>query len=693
MPKFSYPFYKFLVAFIAGILLSYYTSITCYQLIIAGALVIIAGALAYSFNRFSSFSKAVFGLCVMAVFSLMGAASYLLRSDSHQVDHITNLELNDDSQLVELQLTQQLPVNSYNNRFYARILGVDGKQVTGNVLVLFNKQDSLVQNVGDRLLVYSKLGLPPAARNYGDFDYRKYLASINVYAQTYVNRQQVLLTKQIDVDLSPIIAFRMRLLTLLRNSGLEDEPRAMIEALILGQRQNIDPEITKSFRDAGVIHILALSGLHVGIILWILKLLTDPLQRFKRGRLLQTVLLLAFLWSFALLTGMSPSITRSVTMFSFVAVGLNLDKRTSPLHALALSAICLLFYDARLLFQVGFQLSYLAVISIVLIQPVLAGLWSWRNWVKDYVWNLFTVTVSAQIGVAVISAYYFHQFPGLFILGNMMLLPLLPFILGGAILLLCSLLIDLQGLSNLLVDGLNVSLEWIIELIAFISSKQQFLIKGVYLELYEVLLIYIGLFSIVLFLLPSIKKSRREKRERFKPNWGLHIAGLSIALLIFTGAYLELPDDTKSMIVMHQPRSSVVAVTGHKDAMLFSSDIAKKDSLPRISERILQTTLLRNKKLSIQRLSNKLVLDGAHLVIIDSTATYGAIKPFDYVLLSSSPKINLERLLQQSLPKAVISDGSNYRSYVSRWKKTCESLEVPFYNTYETGSIDLKLLN
>ncbi len=634
----------------------------------------------------------------------MGAASFEWHSNYQPDSHYSHLAMDDQPELIQLRLEKQLPPNAFNDRFYAEVVAINDAVSSGKVLVLFDTGSNVSLAAGDVVLVYADLGLPAKARNPGDFDYKEYLASIDVYGQIYVNTSDLFEVSAAGDKLSYSIRARNNLISLLSDSGLKDQPLAMIQALLLGQRDSIDPEVTRSFRDAGVIHILALSGMHVGIILLLLQNVTGWMKRFKYGAAVQTVFLISCLIAFGFLTGMSPSIRRAVTMFSFIAVGLNIKYKSSVFHSLTVSAFVLLILDPRLLFQVGFQLSYSAVLSIVLIQPVLARLWPaaqqyvehwWQwQWFRKKGWEIFTVTVAAQLGIAPISIFYFHQFPGLFILGNMLLLPLLPFILGGAILLMIGLLLNLDFLIDLLVAILNPILEWLIAQVSYISSLEDFILKDLYLDFIELLLIYGCIIGVVIFIRPHVNRSRKERHVRSKMNWTFHLALVSGLLLVCSKIYNVTKKSPTDFYVLHQTRGTAITVANDSKAVLFTN-LARQDQYWREKSmtRLQSMELLRDKEVDRKNLINLIQFQNQQLVVVDSTGIYHSSIKNTPVLLSHSPRIHLQRLIDSLQPNAIISDGSNYRSFVQRWEETCDVSGIPFYNTYEDGAVDITQLN
>jgi competence protein ComEC len=373
-------------------------------------------------------------------------------------------------------------------------------------------------------------------------------------------------------------------------------------------------------------------------------------------------------------------------MFSFVAIGMNLKRKGSVYHSLTLSAFVLLIYDPRLLFQVGFQLSYMAVFSIVLIQPVLVGLWTWRNKVKDFFWSICTVTIAAQIGVAGVSLFYFHQFPGLFILGNLLLLPLLPLIIGAALLLIVLLLIGFP--TDWLTTALNVILEFIMETVATISSWDAFIITDIYITWWETILMYTTLFGLVLFLVPYFKRSRKERFYLKKPNWMLHLSLVSVILWIGITSFEKYAYTEEQFLVLHQATGSAVSLS-NKDQVLLLTDLHVMDSTRAVIslERLKNIENHRGKKLSTAHLQSLVHYKDTQLVVIAENAVYDISIKNATVLLSHSPKINIERLILDTQPKMIIADGSNYRNVVEAWKVTCDQMNIRFLNTYEEGAI------
>lgn len=684
----GYPMYRLLAVYMIGLLISYYVELKMASVLWLLFSAFLATLVSIGFSRRNDILKVFFSISIFVFFGTLGALNLTSKNPVYQKHHFANYVTSGAKQLIHIKLTDQLHPNAYNDRFYGEISQLNGQFVHGKALILFKKSDSVSYRLGQQLMVYDDISKASDERNPGDFNYKKYLELIDVYGQIYIDKNQILSVAS-STTASWIINLRDDLMTALEQSGLNEQPLGMIQALILGQRNNVDERITESFRNAGVIHILALSGLHVGIILLILRRLTNWIKRLKYGNWIQSVFIIVLLWIFALLTGMSPSIMRAVTMFSFIAVGMNVKRKTSIFHSLALSAFVLLLINPKLLFHVGFQLSYTAVIAIVLIQPIIYNIFKRSRWkVVDYFWQILTVTLAAQIGVAPLSLFYFHQFPGLFLLGNMILLPVLPFIIGLSIGLLLFLLLGLP--SGWIVAVLNTSLEWIITTIEKISAQDQFIIKNIYLDKIELLLIYIFLIAIALFFYRSVRKSRKERVLQKRPGYNFHLALLGLIALLFFQSFKKLRPIDSQLLIMHQAAGSVVSIS-NKDEVRLLVDFHLMDStrLQSSIERISSSTIHRGKTIVIDSLLNKVSFNNTELVIIDESGMVPVKTKATILLLSHAPQIHLDKIITSLEPQIIIADGSNYRNYTARWKATCEKRGVRFLSTYDLGAINL----
>ncbi|MEM9053079.1 MAG: ComEC/Rec2 family competence protein, partial [Bacteroidota bacterium] len=276
----------------------------------------------------------------------------------------------------------------------------------------------------------------------------------------------------------------------------------VISALVLGDKAQLDVDLRRQFVNAGVVHILAVSGLHVGIIYFLFGWLFDLLLK-KKGRLLKFILLLLILWAYAALTGFSPSVLRAATMFSFISLGKYHWKYGNVYNMIAGSAVVLLVVDPLLITQVGFQLSYLAVIGIVYFHPKFYSLLTFETWLPDKIWSLTCVSLSAQLATFPLSVFYFHQFPVLFPLSNLLVIPLATAILYLGI---SWLILSWVPFLSSILEFLTIKATYILNLTVETFNELPIVtLRGLYLTEIETILLYSLIVTIAGFVAKPIK--------------------------------------------------------------------------------------------------------------------------------------------------------------------------------------------
>src|SRR5690606_9777276 len=418
-----------------------------------------------------------FGIATLYCSASLGVFTWVLHADLLRKNHYLH-QIKSDNQLIELVLEEKLKPNDYNHRYFAQVKSIDNQSSCGTILLNINKNDYPEEpDIGLHLRVYSKIFPNRKNKNPGNFDYAKYLEKQQVYVQIYTDSTNVFfgeVEKSINYHTYNL---RNKILENLRKSGFNETELSVLHALILGQQQDISPEILQDYRFAGAVHILSVSGLHVAYIYAFLNFLLLFFPNNKTGRIIKLILLLLSLWGFALLAGMAPAIVRAVVMFSFVSVGQFLHRNTNIFHTLLASAVFILLWKPSFLFDVGFQLSYVALFFILWVHPIFSGFWRPKNKIVKYLWEILTVSFAAQIGTFPLSMYYFHQFPSLFFITNLLILPLLSAVMiyGVVITVLAAFDITNFYLSKILEYGILI----INEIIGFVAEFEPFVFQDV----------------------------------------------------------------------------------------------------------------------------------------------------------------------------------------------------------------------
>ncbi|WP_255702612.1 ComEC/Rec2 family competence protein [Antarcticibacterium sp. 1MA-6-2] len=362
-------------------------------------------------------------------------------------------------------------------------------------------------------------------------------------------------------------------------------------------------------------------------------------------------------------------------MFSFVAIGMQLNRRTSVLNTLFISLLVLLLINPQYLTQVGFQLSYAAVLSIVLIQPHLFNLYKGESRFIKYLWGILSVTIAAQIGVLPLSLFYFHQFPGLFFVSNLLILPFLGIILATGI------LVMLLSLLNLLPELLANAFSWMIKtlnsIVELVAAKEDFIFQDISFSLTLCITSYLLVAGFILLL----------KKISYRRIMFLLIA---IAVLQISFISEEFSAESTEVYVFHKSRNTVIGVKTEKELQLFHDFENAAISFSFIKNYSVEKDIEEIKNLPLKNLFN---IHHAVMLRIDSSGIYRirGLNP-EIILLTNSPRVNLERLINILQPKIIIADGSNYPSVVSRWKKTAEKMKLPFHATGEKGAFQFEPL-
>ena len=294
--------------------------------------------------------------------------------------------------------------------------------------LLYVQKDSAAAplHYGDVLAISTTLSEFAPPSNPDAFDMRRYMQRKGIFLTGYVSRGHWQILDNVCPNAMKAFshALQQRLAACYADVGMTGRELDIVRAILLGDDDTMEPELRTAYASAGVSHILCVSGMHVGIIFMILNFLFKPMDLFPSTRVAKALLLMLSIWLYASITGLSPSVTRSATMFTFVTVGGILHRNTNIFHSLMASLFILLALKPLLLLEVGFQLSYLAVFGIVLIQPRIAGLYTCKTKVGNYFWELLSVAVAAQIATFPISAHYFGTFPNYFMLSNLTVIAL-----------------------------------------------------------------------------------------------------------------------------------------------------------------------------------------------------------------------------------------------------------------------------
>ena len=634
-----------------------------------GIIVLVVFHLAYlkSFNINYGFS-----IFVPIVFVCIGMLSSAIQQAKNQKNHIAHQVKKDTVHWVLVEVNEVLKSNDYNFKYLVDAHSIDDAKTHGKLLVQIAKEDkNQAFSVGDQLIFATELSAFEHPKNPQAFNYKTYMNNQLIFYQA----KPKVYVHQTNEDGTSLLSkadnFRNQIQFKLDQAGFNKQQLGLIQALLLGQKKQIDPETYANFSKAGVVHILAVSGLHVGIVLLLLQWVFKPIDYLKNGRIFKTIIIVILLWGFALIAGFSPSVTRAVSMFSLFAIALNMKRKTNTINLLCLSLFPILIVKPHFILEVGFQLSYAAVFSIVMLQPKLYALYRPKFYIDKLFWSVFTVTTSAQLGVLPFSLFYFHQFPGLFMLANLVIIPFLGILLGGGILVI--ILAFLDFLPEFLVRSYSFLLDVLQNFVNFIALQEEFVFQDIFFNF--------TMFLCLLFMIWSLLFYVRSKHYNY-------IIGFFIGAIGMTWSYalaIEEQQNSAELIIFNEYRKTALGIKKARQFSLYFSDSLQN---PKELYSIKNYLPLYN----IERFEVKNPKPFYHfnqhetLLVIDSTAIYPRKVKNAYVYLSQSPKLNLERLINEIQPKEIIADASNYPSFVKQWQATCKEFNIPFHSTYRDGA-------
>lgn len=667
MSLLQFPLAKVTIGFILGLLVAFYISPDLYTGGILFLFSFFGFVIFYSLVNRGIIRPMFFGFSVCILSFGLGVFSQVLHNNTlvndHYIHHITS-----QPQIVNLTLQTKLKPNAYNYRYYAQINAVDNQKRTGKILIGISKELYAAEpEIGSNFEVYAKIIQHSPPKNPNQFDYGKYLEKQQVYAQIYADTTSI---RKLSTEKNIYYythRVRDRILVQLKKSGFAQEELTVLHALILGQQQDISPEILQAYQFAGAVHILSVSGLHVAYIYLFLNFILGFVSNHTKGRLFKLIVILLSLWGFAFLAGMAPAIVRAVTMFSFVTIGKFLSRSTNIFYTLLISILLILLWNPDFLFDVGFQLSYLALFFIVWVKPLFDKIYKPKNLVSKYIWDVATVSLAAQIGVLPLSLYYFNQFPTLFIITNLLvLLPLSVFMIYGVIL---SLLAFFGVTHFYLSKTMEYGIWYINQVSIQVAKFENFVLKDIPFNVWMLLSWYLLIFSFFIWM----------KNRKF---WTLATVLTSIVILqsVYIISQFKI-NNSKEFVVFNKNRATLLSERRGDKIIFYTNDTIDQNDYLAKNYRIGNFSKFER----IDSLHNFFFIKDKKLLIIDGFSVYNPNLTPDIILLVGSPKINLKRILQSHKPEVVIADASNYKSYVELWKKTCYNYDVHFHSTYEKG--------
>ena len=678
------PFFRLLLPFIIGVIIYQYVELFQWSLLalfgLSVCLIIIAFVIRKPTSQFQF--RWLFGSGIFLFFIALGYILCLNREKENKFDFIHHRGI------YEVELTSAPIEKAKSYLCKVKVLyNLDSlsKRPAQGKAYLYVQKDSASSHLlfGDRLMIEATFNPPEKTQNPGGFDYAAYLKRQGIGATAYIPSQRWKHTHRNTASLRrEADKCRNYLLKVYRRFDIEGDEFAVLAALTLGYTDDLQPDLRKSYSATGAMHILSVSGMHVGIVYAAMLFLLGFLNRSQRQKVLKTILITLFLWSYAFVTGLSPAVVRSTLMVTFVAIALCLERKSQMYNTIFLSAFLILLINPNLLFDIGFQLSYSAVLSILFFQPPLSALLPTKNKAVLWIRNLLLVSVAAQVGTAPFTLYYFHQFPNYFLLTNLIAIPLSSFVIYFAIGLL---MVSFIPFLSTAVAFILKTMLWLLNMAIVGIQHLPYSLSFISLDLKQTLFLFVAVFFLSAYFYT----------KKFTP---LFIGLVSVLLVcVFNLSVKYHTMTSRKMIVYAGQKSTHVNFIQGDQNFVFTTDYTETE---RIAGSYWQN----------QKLNNPVYLhktdwytegfacfQGRRILILTDDflrkkTTFTPLK-LDYLIIGNKMKPKISQILECVSPRKIIVDKNISKWYTNQIKQMCIDRKIEFYSVAERGAYILSFID
>lgn len=555
------PFFRLCLSYTCGILIGFYVELPFVNVVVLGGIVGVLVMLVLCLEIINKrFNHGIIPYIVLLIFIFLGMFGIMVGQSKYQPTYFGRSNL----PLLSGIITDEPLYREKTIRFPVRVdYGLNNGHTERAVgaLMITVWRDTIDGNYqyGDRIVFQNNSTEIPPAWNPRQFDYRLYLEKKQIYRQALLQRTQVEVVGHGEGKVVTDFALRIRAHLMAKfHRFVGDRTTFQISsALIFGYRTAMSTDVLEAFTNTGTIHVLSVSGLHVGIVFMLLNYLLRFMDRWTYGKLFRLAFTLCCIWAYVILTGMAPAILRAGIMITFFLVARAFEKKQNNLNTLFASALFILIFDPTTLFDMGFQLSYLAVLGLFTLYPLmLQTVPVPQNKVARQVCQMVFISLAAQLFTAPLALYYFHQFPNLFLLGNLFIALPSTVIMYVGMALAFSPIEEVSTLLGLilhqLVQFMFVGLQWIDRLPYAVT-------KGIHFTGWQVVV-----FSSAIWLLYLVWLGRQKKL--------LPILCLALILLAVGGTWHAVRDiDLRTVRIYNTQRNLNMAIIDRGKVTLFST--------------------------------------------------------------------------------------------------------------------------
>ncbi|MFT4752850.1 MAG: competence protein ComEC [Salibacteraceae bacterium] len=689
------PLLRLIIPFCIGIMISFYYPypFSGYQWGIVGCFTLVI----LSFNRLKSIrsifsNRWVFGITSSLFFITLGYTLANSKVERFTSNHYTHFTEESNKTGYKAIVIAEIEEKKNSIKTVVEIVEYHSEDTTiatnGKVIVYFKKNIEVALKYGDVILFTKQPTAISSPANFDEFDYQRYLSHHHIYDRLYLQNHEfkVIGFEPKSILKSLAIGWRSNLLNRYTQFGIKGEELAIISALTLGKKESLTAELKSAYASAGAMHVLAVSGLHVGIIYLVLRLLLSWMDTYKNGSRIKSVILIFVIWLYAIITGLSPSVIRAATMFSFMILAVSFKRNSNIYNTLALSAFAILIYNPFLLLEVGFQLSYLAVFGIIYLHTHLYTLFVFKPWLLNKAWEITCVSISAQIVTAPLGILYFHQFPTYFLFSNLIVIPAAFFIIFNAVSL--QLLWFIPWLGETLAWTLLQSVKLLNFLVKWIDKLPQSLIYGLDISVFETWIIYLALATLSIWLI------------QYKNEFFIYALFLSV-LLVSSQTTEKWNQLNQSEITFYtaQREQVIEFVNGYHRDWAADSNILNNEErmLFHVYHHSWKRGLSSSKSSTTNywEAKNAMGFGDITLLKIDTKTPFypsqiERLKP-NIIYVDTYKYWDIQKIKPYLKNQVLIVGMKSSKRVKEEFRNICDSLQLPFYSLDRTGAIKIKL--
>ncbi len=565
---------------------------------------------------------------------------------------------------------------------------------TGLILLYFEKGSLKRPNYGDQFLIHGQPNTVEGPKNPYEFDYKNYLSKVGIYHQQYLRDTSFIKLGRSTPNQLLATAYKVNNFcdSIFTKYITEKNELGVANAMILGLRDDIDNDLIQAYSAAGAIHVLSVSGLHVGVIYIILVWCFGFLKKKgSYGKWFFLFLILGILWFYAMVSGLSSPVLRSTFMFSLILLAETLSRQQNAYNTVAISAFCLLVYDPNLITNVGFLLSFFAVFGMIQIQPLLNPLIiidkrkNWIYWLIDRLWKVTTVAVAAQIATFPLTIYLFHQFPNYFLLANPIVILLSSVVLIGGLVFLVLVVVlswfNVLFLNKWMAIVLEIFIRWLNNSVLYTERMPGAISNYLHASFVEMLIMY----ALIICILTLIQTR--------KYNWVKLTIYLTAFLLgiIVVDYYKSI---NQNVICIHAvPKASAISIIEGKTVSLFASN-EFLNNRKNINFRCNNFWSFKGinlvKKIVLPESNSTFLWKGNKYLILNAKLTIlNEIQSAEYLIVSNNKLQYIKDIKGKVKFKYLILDGNFSRFYANRFQVEAAKDGVLAYSLLQSGALVL----